>query len=167
MIRRVIGVVVGALVLAACSSAPRLEGIDLPPAQVPDEIEPDAWAITFTREFQPGFWGEGTHGYELALACDQILDEPMRTSPVVFDVAAAVGDPFPEPIYLRVVGLSHFLLGPQTLNAISPAQPTTAALTIIGVSEEDAASAEETCVGAIFYDGLQPEPLFPTSPFRP
>jgi hypothetical protein len=167
MFRRIIGaVVVGAFMVAACSGAEPLEGIDLPPASVPESIEPDSWAVTFTREFLPGFWLEGTHGYELALACDVILDQPMRTGPHVFDVAESVPT-FPEPIYLRIVGPSHLLMGPQTLNTLNPAQATTAALTILGVSEEDAKTAVESCIGAIFYDGGEPEPMFPSSPFRP
>ncbi len=154
------------LVVAACSGEEPLQGIDLPPAEVPDEIEPEAWAVTFTHEFEPGSWSEGTHVYSLALACDAILDEPTRTDPLSFDVTSPE-QVFEQPIYLRVVGLSHSVMGPQTLTTIDPQQPTTAALTIIGVPEADAIEATETCAGAIFFDEEEPLPLIPQAPFRP
>jgi hypothetical protein len=167
LLKRIIVVLaVAALGLVACSSPEPLEGIDLPPASVADEIQPEAWAVTFTHDFPAGAWPEGTHFYELALACDPILDEPTRTASQAFDVVSP-SPTFDQPIYLRIVGLSHFLMGPQTLFAIDPQQPTTAALTIIGVSEADALAANESCAGAVFYDGEDPLPLFPHPPFRP
>ena len=155
-----------ALAAAGCSSQEPLEGIDLPPASVPEAIEPSSWAVTFSHDFAPGTWSEGTHAYELALACEAILDEPTRTQPLFFDVLSRT-EVFDQPIYLRVVGLSHFLMAPQTLITIDPEQPTKAALTIIGVSEVDAIQATQSCAGAVFYDGLDPVPLVPQQPFRP
>ena len=76
-------------------------------------------------------------------------------------------DVFDQQIYLRVVGLSHDLMGPQTLTSIDAAQATTAALTIIGVSESAANEAAQSCAGAIFYDDEEPLPLLPQPPFRP
>lgn len=141
-----------------------MEGIDLPRAAVPDDIG-DTWAVMFIHEFPPGSWDEGGHAYELALACDVIMDEPTRSQPVQFTVGPA--EVFDQTIYLRMVGLSHDLMGPPTLGAIDPVQPTTAALTIIGASEANAAEAAQTCVGAIFYDDAEPLPLRPQPPFRP
>ena len=155
-----------ALAAAGCSSPEPLDGIDLPPAAVPETIEPSSWAVTFSHDFAPGTWSEGTHAYELALACEAILDEPTRTQPLAFDVLSPT-ELFDQPIYLRVVGLSHFLMGPQTVFTIDPKQPTKAALTIIGVSEADAIEATQSCAGAVFYDGLDPLPLVPQPPFQP
>jgi hypothetical protein len=166
-LRRLILILAIAMLAGACSSGEEpLRGIDLPPAAVPDEIEPEAWALAFTHDFAPGSWTEGTHVYALALACDAILDEPLRTDPFAFDVVAA-SDTFDQPIYLRPVGLSHFMLGPQTLTTIDPQQPTTAMLTVIGVAKGDADVATESCAGAIFFDEEDPLPLDPQTPFRP
>ena len=58
-------------------------------------------------------------------------------------------------------------MGPQTLTSIDPEQSTTAALTIIGVSETAAVQAAEGCAGAIYFDNEEPLPLLPQAPFRP
>lgn len=165
MFRRIgLLIAVLAVVTAGCSSDEPLQGIDLPPASLPD-IEPGAWAVLFTHDFPPGAWEQGAHAYELALACDPILDEPLRTSTVNFLVSPA--EVFDQEIYLRLVGLSHDLIGPQTLTSIDPLQSTTAALTIIGVSENAAGQAAQSCAGAIFFDDEEPLPLLPQLPFRP
>lgn len=153
-----------ALLLAACSSEEPLEGIDLPPAAVPDDVG-ETWAVLFTHDFAPGSWDQGDHAYELALACDVIVDEPVRSQPLTFTVAPA--DLIDQPVYLRIVGLSVDLMGPPNVGMIDPRQPTTAALTIIGASEADAKEAAQTCAGAIFYDDAEPLPLFPQPAFRP
>jgi hypothetical protein len=166
MFRRIAMVVaVVALSVGACSGEEPLRGIDLPPASVPDSIVEGAWAIRFTHDFPPGAWAQGDHAYALALACDAILDEPMRTDPITFSVTP--GQVFDQEIYLRVVGLSDNTAGPPTLSTIDPQQPTTAALTIIGVSESAANEAADTCAGAIFFDDADPLPLVPETPFRP
>ena len=121
--------------------------------------------MLFTHEFAPGSWEEGGHAYELALACDAIVDEPVRSQPVQFTVGPA--DLIDQMVYLRIVGLSVDLMGPPNVGAIDPGQPTTAALTILGASEEDAKEAAQNCAGAIFYDDAEPLPLFPQPAFRP
>lgn len=153
-----------ALLGAACSSEEPLEGIDLPPAAVPDDVG-ETWAVLFTHEFAPGSWEQGGHTYELALACDVIVDEPVRSQPIQFTVAPA--DLIDHPVYLRIVGLSVDLMGPPNVGLIDLQQPTTAALTIIGASESDAKEAAQTCAGAIFYDDAEPLPLSPQPAFRP
>lgn len=155
----------GALALGACSTQEPLAGIDLPPASLPVDFEGGGWAITFTRDFPPGFWTEGSHVYTMALVCDPILDQPMRTDPVFLD-ASSSEEVSAEPVYVRLVGLSHLLLGPRTLNAINPAQPTTAALTVLGISSDGAQKARSSCAGAFFADGGDPMPLLPQEPFR-
>ena len=154
-----------ALGMTACSSEEPLEGIDLPPAAVPDNSASGAWAVLFTHDFPSGAWDQGAHAYELALACDPILDEPLRTGTIAFIVSPS--EVFDQQVYLRVVGLSHDLTGPQTLTSIDPGQATTAALTIIGVSENAAGEAAQSCAGAIYFDDEEPLPLLAHEPFRP
>lgn len=165
MFRRIAPVVFLALVVTSCSSEEPLRGIDLPPASVPDSIVSGAWAVRFTHDFPAGAWQEGSHVYALALACDAILDEPMRTDPIDFVVAP--GEVLDQEVYLRVVGLSHDTTGPPTVGGIDPQQSTTAALTIVGVSEDAATKAAESCAGAIFFDSADPLPLMPEPPFQP
>lgn len=154
-----------ALLGSACSGPEPLAGIDLPPAELPEDLEVGGWAITFTRDFEPGFWSEGAHSYTMALVCEPILDDPMRASPVFLEVTSSQ-QVFDEKVYLRIVGLSHLLLGPRTLNSINPQQPATAALTVLGVSASGAREAFETCTGAFFPDDGDPLPMTPEEPFR-
>ncbi len=158
-------IAVFALVVAACSGEEPLQGIDLPPAAVPDNVASGSWAVRFTHDFPPGAWDQGGHAYQLALACDPILDEPLLTDSITFIVSPS--EVFDQEIYLRVVGLSHDLMGPRTLTSIDPQQSTTAALTIVGASEDAAGQAAQSCAGAIYFDNEEPLPLLPEQPFRP
>lgn len=158
-------IAVGALLLAACSDPEPLAGIDLPPAEVPEEVELGGWAISFAREFEPGFWTEGSHVYILALVCPA-LGDPLRTQPIFLEADGAQ-ETLNEMIYVRLVGLSHLVLGPKTVNSINPRQKTTAVLTSIGASANAAREAFETCQGAILIDGQDPLPLAPGEPFQP
>lgn len=154
-----------ALALAACSDPEPLAGIDLPPAEVPEDLEGGGWAITFTRDFEPGFWSEGSHAYTMALVCDPLLDQPMRASPVFIEVTPSQ-QVIDDTVYLRIVGLSHLLLGPRTLDSINPEQRTKAALTVLGTSASAAQEAFATCTGAFFADSDEPLPMTPEEPFR-
>ena len=151
--------------LSACSEPEPLAGIDLPPASIPDQVELGGWAVSFSREFEPGFWEEGEHIYVLALVCDA-LGDPLSTQPVFLESNGAQ-QIFDQTIYVRLVGLSHGTLGPKTLNSINPQQHTTAVLTSIGASANAAREAFETCRGAILIDGGDPLPLTPEPPFMP
>jgi hypothetical protein len=158
-------IVVGALALTACSDPEPLAGIDLPPAAVPDEVELGGWAVSFSLEFEPGFWQEGSHVYIMALVCEP-LGDPLSTQPVFLE-ANSSQEVFDETIYVRLVGLSHLVLGPKTLNSINPQQKTKAILTSIGASATAAQEAFDTCQGAILIDGADPRPMSPEEPFRP
>lgn len=164
--RRLPTVIVAAvLVLSACAEEEPLRGIDLPPASVPEQVELGGWAVSFSREFDPGFWTEGEHIYVLALVCEP-LGDPLSTQPVFLESSSAQ-QIFPQTIFVRLVGLSHGTLGPKTLNAINPLQPTKAVLTSIGADAHSAREAVETCQGAILIDGNDPLPLTPEEPFMP
>lgn len=151
------------LLLSACAQP--LEGIDLPPASLPDEIDAAQWAIPFTHEFGPGFWAQGPHVYQLLLDCPEIGEEEVRSELIFF----ASGSDFPtldQPVHLRIQGLSTTTLGPPDLQFVSTEQETTALLTVVGLSESQVEAAAG-CVGEIQWDDGQSAPMEPGDPFRP
>ena len=150
--------------VAACSQAPPLEGIDLPPASLPDTLEESIWAIAFSHEYEPGFWEEGAHSYSLHLECEPAMDQPLETEelPFVSDPGAPV---FATPVYLRLAGLARSQFAPPSLTTIHPDQPTKAIVTVIGVAEEDIEAASE-CAGEIRYDTATAV-LSPEEPVKP
>lgn len=153
------------LLVAGCTVAEPLEGIDLPPASVPDEIDPDQWAVAFSHAFGPGFWAEGPHVYRLSLDCPDAIDEKVLTGINFFaagpDVSTTEGT-----VYLRPAGLSTTPLGAANVQSVSTGQETTALLTVIGLTRERARAAT-TCSGEVEFDDGQSEPLEPGEPFRP
>lgn len=151
--------------VVACSPSPPLEGIDLPPASLPDELEDSVWAIAFSHDFQPGFWEEGEHTYSMHLTCEAAIEEPLDSEVHRFESATRV-PPFESPVYLRLAGISGSQFGPTGLETINPDQPTTAVVTVVGISEEDVAAAAE-CAGEIRYDHGQSAVLAPEEPVRP
>lgn len=152
------------VVVVACSQAPPLEGIDLPPASLPDALEESIWAIAFSHEFEPGFWEEGPHAYSLHLQCEPAMDQPLDTEelPFVSDPGAPM---FTTPVYLRLGGLARSQFAPPSLNTIHPDQPTKAIVTVIGVAEQDIEAASE-CAGEIRYDA-ETAVLSPEEPVKP
>ncbi len=135
------------VVMACAESIPPLEGIDLPPASLPDQISPSVWSVAFTHSFGENFWTEGQHSYQLSLDCPQVLDESLSTAPVSFNVVRLA---LPTShVYLRVNGLSETPIGPMNVNAFPPIQPTTAIVTLVGVSGEDAQAALAGCQGEV------------------
>lgn len=151
--------------LVACSGVEPLQGVDLPPASLPDEIDPEQWAVAFTHEFGPGFWVEGPHVYRLVLDCPDAVDEPLQTDISLFaarpDVPTLDG-----PVYLRAAGLATTPLGPTGGQFISTEQDTVALLTVIGLSEERARSATD-CEAEVEFDDGRAEAMGPSEPFRP
>jgi hypothetical protein len=159
----VVLVVLGLMV--ACTPEPtELQGIDLPPASMPDNFDLDVWAISFSREFEPGSWNAGSHTYSLNLDCPILFDEPVQTSERSFSVTPLARS-F-DHVYLRLNGVSATIVGPTGLFALRPDQPTTAAITVIGVAKENARDAA-SCAGEVKVDGGRAEPLIAGQPFRP
>ena len=155
------------LVVAACAPdpPPPLAGVDLPPAAVPDVIEPSSWSVSFAHEFEPGFWGEGEHFYQLTVDCPLIMDEPLYTPPIIFEVER-LSLPF-DHIYLRLGGLSDTLVGPVNVDVFGTSQITTAIVTILGVPESNALAAVDECAGTVTWDMVGEADLLPREPFRP
>lgn len=155
-----------ALLLAACAEPiSPLAGIDLPPASMPDEIEPSAWSISFSHEFGELFWIEGEHAYQLSLDCPQIMDEALNTPPILFNVVRLALPS--EHVYLRLGGLSETRIGPINVGAFAPVQPTSAIVSIIGIPEDDLAMAFDSCAGEVTWDLEGSAPLLPGEPFKP
>jgi hypothetical protein len=156
--------VVLTVLAAACSPPEPLAGIDLPPASLPDQYETALWAISFSHDFEPGFWEEGTHTYNLNLTCPAALDAPLETRDLSF-IANPRTQVLDGRAYLRLVGLADSPTGPRNLVSISTEQPTTAILTIIGVPE-DAAHDATDCTGEVQFDRFGKASLLPGQPFR-
>lgn len=149
------------LTLVACAEAlPPLEGIDLPPASLPDQIDQASWAVAFVHEFGDGFWDEGDHVYQLALSCPEIEAAPINTPPIFFEVSRlnlAV-----DHVYLRLSGLADSRLGPQNVGTINPEQATSAVVTILGLTESQARQAMQSCAGTVTWDLAGSAELLPS-----
>lgn len=153
------------LALPACAAAQPLQGVDLPPASLPDQIDRAEWAVAFSHEFGPGFWSEGPHVYQLAFECPAIGEEEVRGELIAF----AAGTDFPtldQRVHLRLQGLSTTILGPPNVQFVSTEQDTAALLTVVGLSDSEVAAAGE-CVGEVQWDDGRSAPLRPKEPFRP
>lgn len=156
---------IGLILLTACAAPEPLRGVDLPPASLPDEIDPDQWAVGFSHDFGPGFWSEGPHVYRLVLDCPEVVDEPVQTDISFFSVRSDA-PAFDDEVYLRAAGLSTSPLGPIDVNLVNDGQETTALLTVIGLTQDQVDLAAD-CEGEVEFDDGQAEPMLPGDPFRP
>lgn len=154
------------LLLAGCVAQPApLEGIDLPPASIPDDLDPAQWAVGFSHDFGPGFWDEGPHAYQLFLDCPEVEQARVDSEVVLF----AAGPDFPtydEPVHLRIAGLSTTAMGPSDVSFVNPEQTTIALVTVAGLSQAEV-DAVSRCAGEVFWDEGSSAPLQPGEPFRP
>jgi len=157
--------VTGLLMLAACSQPEPLRGIDLPPASLPDEIDSAQWAVAFSHEFGPAFWGEGPHVYQLVLDCPAI-DEANVESELLFFGAGGDYPTLDTRVHLRLSGLSTTTMGQPDVSSISIEQETAATLTVVGLSEDEV-KASEDCAGEVRWDDGQSAAMLPNEPFRP
>lgn len=159
-------VLAGIVLLAvACSQPEPLQGIDLPPASIPDEIDQAQWAVPFSHGFGEGFWDQGPHAYQLFLDCPAIEEGETQSEVILFAAGEDVPT-FDHPIRLRLAGLSTTTMGPPDLQFVSTQQDTTALITVVGLSDEQAEAAGD-CEGEVFWDEGQSAPLLPQEPFRP
>lgn len=164
MLRLALLVTLTAMVVSCAQPSP-LQGVDLPAASLPDEIEPGMWAVSFTHRFGEGFWQRGPHTYAMELECDAIIDVPMTTGERGF--SSIPGAPTFELVYLRPSGLGTTVLGPTGLAVVDPGQATVAVITVVGISNEDDARAAIDCQGSVRVDGDPAMPLSFQEPFRP
>ena len=156
--------VVLAVFLFSCSGPEPLQGIDLPPASMPDEFETSGYAVQFVREFDAGAWSLGEHSYTMALDCPETGFAPFRSGEVGFTVNEAA-QLFREPVYLRLTGQSRLQTGGASAMTIHPEQTTAAVISLIGITEEGA-TASADCVAELVMDTGDTYELLPGEPFR-
>lgn len=165
-----------AFAAVACSADAELEDMPptaapestLPTAVSPDTIQEGTWAIPFTYEFPEGTWGVGFHRYAVRVDCPVLSPDGLAGEWQDF-VATNDIPLLRTPVYLRLGGLSTSTLGPPNVQNIHPDQFTIAVVTIIGVTEEQAALAAESddCSALVAWDGSRIEELSPAEPYRP
>ena len=154
------------LVVVACAEPlPPLQGIDLPPASLPDQIEPAGWSVAFSHEFGAEFWDEGQHVYQLALDCPLVQGQPLQTPPIFCEVSPL--NLQIDHVYLRLSGPADSRLGPPNVTDFNPEQATTALITVVGITESQALEAMESCVGQVTWDIGGVAPLVPLEVFEP
>lgn len=155
----------GLLILVACSQPEPLQGIDLPPASLPEEIDAAQWAVAFSHEFGPGFWEEGPHAYQLFLDCPDVEQARVQSEVILFAAGPDIPT-FDDPVRLRLAGLATTTMGSSDVRFVSTEQDTTALITVVGLSEEQVNAAGD-CEGVVFWDEGESAPLQPNPPFRP
>lgn len=156
---------VSLLLPGACTAAEPLEGIDLPPASIPEDIEPENWAVAFSHDFGPGFWEEGPHAYQLFLDCADVEEARVDTEVILFAAGPDIPG-FDEPVLFRIAGLSTTPLGPSDVRLINTDQHTIALITVVGLGEDEL-DAVSRCEGQVFWDEGRSATLQPGTPFRP
>lgn len=155
----------GLLLVGACTKTEPLEGIDLPPASIPDNIDPANWAVAFSHDFGPGFWEEGPHAYQLFLDCDHVGEAQTESEVILFAAAPDVPS-FDDPVRLRIGGLSTTAMGSADVRLVSTGQHTIALVTVVGLGEDEAEAASQ-CTGEVYWDAGESALLQPGDPFRP
>ena len=163
--RRIAGVLLALVLVIGCAADPiELQGIDLPPASVPDDFELEVWAISFSLDLVPGSWSEGMHRYELSLDCSGLPVDPVQPTEHTFSVTPQARS-F-DNVFFRINGMGTSLLGPTGSFAVRPDQRTTAVITVLGISEQQATEAT-SCSGEVSFDDAPAQPLVAGEPFRP
>ena len=143
------------VVLASCAGNP------LTPANVAAEPGGDL-AISFTRTFPARFWEPGGHAYRLVITCPS-----QSVGPPVVRFEVSTDAPRVGTVYLRIDGPGRSLLSPADLTSVHPDDTTIAVVTLAGMTVPGVEEARAECEGTVVYDGLDPEPLEPGTPFSP
>ncbi len=149
------------------TAPPKRVAITPLPTAVPPESLPGSWAVSFQHAFPAGFWPLGIHRYGFLINCPELDQEDFSSELRDFEVTEEA-ILHPEPVYIRVGGLGIGLFA-LSANAVHPDQETIAAITILGISREEAAIAAESpdCVALFGYDRFPPVELVPQEPFQP
>ena len=171
----VAGMILGGLLLAACTARPGLAPSTPTPAAptslptaVGPEVQPGTWAVSFSYEFPAGFWLQGDHRYGFYMDCPVLQQFNVPSEYTDFTVTLET-TAFDSPVYLRLGGLSTGALAPINLDAIHPDQATVAVVTVLGVTEDQAQQADQTseCEIVIGWDTMNAQTLIAAEPFRP
>lgn len=158
---------------AASEETPAAVPSALPQASLPTAVPPEGpaligdWAISFEYEFPATFWPIGDHQYGFFMDCDE-LGQQGGSEWSAFQVTNFTSK-LDQPIYLRLAGLSTGTLAPINMDAIHPDQVTIAAITFIGVTEQQALDVAESpdCEILFGWDGLRTQILTAGEPFQP
>jgi hypothetical protein len=157
-----LGLVIFVLVACSTASSPKITPL---PTAIPPSGEPGGWAISFSYTFESG-WGVSAHRYQFLVHCPAVMEEDLITDWVWFDVVESA-QLSPDPVYMRINGLSYGVLAPASIEIIHPEQQTVAVVTLLGFPESTARTAAEDCQGLIRYDDKPPLSLTAEEPFRP
>jgi hypothetical protein len=157
------------LLLAACGQAPPAP-TSLPTAVPPDAIpEEDAglWAVGFQYDFPAETFGLGDHRYRFLIHCPVVLEDT-NTDWQFFQISDEV--PLqPEPIYLRLQGLSSESFSPAyiTNTTFHPDRPVIAVVYLVGLARPAAELASADCEVIVFWDAVGRHALAAGEPFTP
>lgn len=168
MYRTCLVLVVLASILAACGPAAEVP-TPLPTA-VPPDLESDGgiWSLGFRYDFPGGVFGPGRHRYAFLFHCPVVYQEDMPSGWIDFEVSQDVA-PQPEPVYLRLQGLSSDLYNPtyNTNRVIHPERPIVAVVYLVGLDRPAADLAAKECEVVVFWDSNGRHSLFAQEPFLP
>ena len=152
--------------LTACSStaSPQPTYTVLPTAIQPETL-PGTWAVPFGTGFRAGFWSVGIHRYSITVDCPsstQDIEGVWNSFEVTEETAID-----PNPIFLRLSGLSAGPLFPLGIRTINPAQETVAYVTLLGLDENGVQDAINECQIFMFFDDQDtPFQLLPLEPYQ-
>lgn len=156
-----------ALVLAACGSMGE-EPTPLPTAVPPDTLPDEAiWAVSFRYEFPEGTFGLGPHRYAFLIHCPVLSAEDTHHGWHYFTVSEEVAA-LPEPLYLRLFGLSRALFNSIAVaeDVVAADQQIVAVVHLVGLSKPAAEMAASECELFVFWDNTGRQLLAPGEPFQ-
>jgi hypothetical protein len=168
MRRSVLVLVVLASSLAACGPAVEV------PTPLPTAVPPDPgadgsiWSLGFRYDFPAGVFGPGRHRYAFLIHCPVVYQEDLPSDWIQFEISQDVV-PQPDPIYLRLGGLSSDLYNPtyNTNTAIHPDRPVVAVVYLVGLDRPVAELAAKECEVIVFWDSHGRHSLGAQEPFLP
>lgn len=167
------------LLIIACAEQQPLPTATPAPTPLPTAVPPSGdvsqlqqddlgnWAIGFSHDFPGGFWAPGRHRYGFRIECSQLdydLGSDWQEFFVTDDVPAQ-----PVTLYLRLGGLSGNEFAPVYLPEalLNPEQETTAVVYLVGLSEEAAKRARDSCDVLLGWDQRGAQVLEALEPFQP
>lgn len=171
MKRLVVLLVVGVWLLSACGPTPTPVPTPLPTAVPPAEDrsqETGTWAVSFRHDFPPETFGLSEHRYAFLAQCPIVSEEDITTDWHYFEVTDEVL-PQPEPLYLRLHGLSADPFNPTVIanDQIHPDRPIVAIMHFVGLTQQTAEMARDACEAIVLWDAFGRQQLTPGEPFQP
>ena len=171
LMRRALLLLLCAWVLTSCGAPPTEIPTPLPTAVPPAEDrsqQTGTWAVSFRYDFPPGTFGLSEHRYAFLAQCPVVSGEDITSDWHYFEVTDEVL-PQPEPLYLRLHGLSADAFNPSAIanDQIHPDRPIVAIMHLVGLTQHVAEMASESCEAVILWDDVGRAILIPGEPFQP